>query len=573
MIANEVRDLPAARRVVAMHSEHGDAGGKPRLATSLLALALFWGLALAGQRVCGAYGTELSGESDEAAHFVTSLMVHDWVADAFTKPGALLHPVHLAKEFYLHYPKVAIGHWPPVFYLLAAAWMLVFPATSDSILVLSALISAVLALTLFRVVLREFGSQIAALISAVLLLGFPAVVRATSLVMLDVNIAVFAFGAAVVWGRFLDSGRWKYGWWFSVLTALGALTKGNGYLLVMLPLITIPAARRYDLLRKKAFWMPAVVGAVPCLIWSFATVNLVVPSMQGAFGLPFTIAALRFYSLGLPEMTGWMVFGLAGLGFVVRFVPPVAAVRPSGLWYSLAALIAADVVFHSIAPAGFERRYLIVAAPALLLFALSGGDWLCRKVPFLPGRRAVKAGLLFAAVIFAAAFSFKAAPKYSFGFSEAARDILADPTLKNSVLLVSSDGDGEGILVSEIAMHETRNGHYVLRASKVLAESDWNGIVYRLKYQTPDRIDEFLDSVPVDVVVIDERALGSRFPHGGLLRAAMNRAGWSLMGIYPKNRAGAAPDARVEVFRRVTPSGRLFDPSRLNFSDFVKQVR
>ena len=32
-----------------------------------------------------------------------------------------------AENYYLHYPEVAMGHWPPGFYLLQAVWTLLFP--------------------------------------------------------------------------------------------------------------------------------------------------------------------------------------------------------------------------------------------------------------------------------------------------------------------------------------------------------------------------------------------------------------------------------------------------------------
>src|SRR5579864_989864 len=64
-----------------------------------------------------AYQSEWSGTEDEAAHYVTGLMVHDYIRD-----GLPASPLGYARRYYEHYPKVAIGHWPPVFYILQAAW-------------------------------------------------------------------------------------------------------------------------------------------------------------------------------------------------------------------------------------------------------------------------------------------------------------------------------------------------------------------------------------------------------------------------------------------------------------------
>ena len=50
----------------------------------------------------------------------------------------------------LLYPLVGIGHWGPAFYGIEALWMLPMPATKGSLLILSAVIAAGLALAIFR---------------------------------------------------------------------------------------------------------------------------------------------------------------------------------------------------------------------------------------------------------------------------------------------------------------------------------------------------------------------------------------------------------------------------------------
>src|SRR5687768_1549891 len=73
---------------------------------------LFTGIALTLQRVCGAYHGEFNGYPDEPAHYVTGLLIRDYIAQGLPQP-----PMAFAKNYYLHYPKVALGHWPPLFYM------------------------------------------------------------------------------------------------------------------------------------------------------------------------------------------------------------------------------------------------------------------------------------------------------------------------------------------------------------------------------------------------------------------------------------------------------------------------
>ncbi|MGB6075548.1 MAG: hypothetical protein WBG29_07920, partial [Candidatus Acidiferrales bacterium] len=63
---------------------------------------------------------EFGGYPDEPAHYVTGLMFHDYFASLH-----YFSPLQFAENYYVHYPKVGIGHWPPVFYLLQAFWTLI----------------------------------------------------------------------------------------------------------------------------------------------------------------------------------------------------------------------------------------------------------------------------------------------------------------------------------------------------------------------------------------------------------------------------------------------------------------
>src|ERR1700730_1585230 len=107
--------------------------------------SLFLALIVVLQWLGGAYRTEFAGYPDEGAHYVTGLMVHDYIVrhhfDSFQA---------FAENYYLHYPKVAIGHWPPFFYVVEAAWMLVFPVSRSSMLLLMALLTLFMAFALYR---------------------------------------------------------------------------------------------------------------------------------------------------------------------------------------------------------------------------------------------------------------------------------------------------------------------------------------------------------------------------------------------------------------------------------------
>src|SRR5579871_5887162 len=95
---------------------------------------LFTLAALLVQLHVGAYATDRGQTGDEAAHFVTSLML----ADYLTHWG---DPIAFAKAYYVHLPRVAIGHWPPFFEGLQGAVFVLFGGSNKVAMGLQAVIA------------------------------------------------------------------------------------------------------------------------------------------------------------------------------------------------------------------------------------------------------------------------------------------------------------------------------------------------------------------------------------------------------------------------------------------------
>ena len=83
--------------------------------TTVIAFFVFLAFAASLQALSGAYCADFAGNPDEAAHYVTGVMVRDYLAAVPWQP-----PMTFARNFYSHYPIVAIGHWPPMFYAVQA---------------------------------------------------------------------------------------------------------------------------------------------------------------------------------------------------------------------------------------------------------------------------------------------------------------------------------------------------------------------------------------------------------------------------------------------------------------------
>ena len=148
-IASSARGHPSRAELQLVYSRRPETRSWVRAAVA----ASFLAFVILLQLWSGTYRSEFAGYPDEGAHYVTGLMVHDYIV------GGRLAPLEkFAKNYYLHYPKVSIGHWPPLFYVAQAVWTLVFPASRASLLLLMACITSVVAFALYRAVASEMGS-------------------------------------------------------------------------------------------------------------------------------------------------------------------------------------------------------------------------------------------------------------------------------------------------------------------------------------------------------------------------------------------------------------------------------
>ena len=488
-----------------------------RLRPALL-LLLFFAVAVILQVPSGAYHAEFGGYPDEPAHYVTSLMVREYVLEL--KP---LSPIQFAQNYYAHYPKVALGHWPPLLYLIQALWMLLFSQARAVILLELAATTGVLAFAVYLEGRRWFGTS-AGILAGLLLLCLPIVQVYTDEEMSEILLVLTCFWSTIFFARYVDSERWQDSMWFGIFFALAVLTKGSGWLLVIVPPIVLLLTQKLRLLFRRSFWLSALIVAVLCIPWQLMTMRMAERGWTGGSQPNIT------YTLGaLAKLLGvvWTILGpalavLCAIGVLVsvvrkRISSPVAAVF---------ALLVADWIFHAIVPAGVEERKMIIAVPSLVLFVFAGGLWVANHLPMRGSLARWRSALVFivaALLFFLQTFAIPREKHY--GYTEAARFITSDSRLRGANILVSSESVGEGLLVSEVAMREPHPEHIIIRATKALAEADWNATNYHAFFSTPAQILEYLDRHKIAVVVIDSFSGQNKFAHHELLRKTIDESG------------------------------------------------
>ena len=490
----------------------------------------------------GAFRSELTAESDEAAHYITGLMVHDYLAHGIGQPL-----MAYAANYYLHYPKVALGHWPPVFYIMQAAWGFICSPSRNSMLGLMAVCTTLIAFTLYRLVAREFRTTAGGIAAGALFVCIPLVQTYSSMVMGDLIVAMFSWWALGAWTKYLERERAGDALWFALAASAAILTKGNGFAVTLIAPLSLVFLRRLRIFFQPAFWIAAAVIAAVCVPWTIATQNLITPAMQFDAGVPFFLKANRYYAPALFQSVGAGVAIFAVIGVITKVIFPFFRKTAEPLWASALGLVVAVHVFHTVVPASIDERFLLPSLPPVLLFMSAGIHWTALRINArLPvaARVAALAGMV--AIVFFA-WTFHVPRKRHIGLDEAAQDVVSSPAERNAVILCSSNGNGEGGFISELAMREPRPTHIVLRASLMLANSDWNGLNYKLTKSTPEEVNAFLTSIPVGLVVLDRSPGFAHWQHQDLLVQAMQGPDWQLVRSYPK---GAGPDSgQVQVYR------------------------
>ncbi len=472
---------------------------------------------VAYQHLGDAYECEFGAHPDEAAHYVTGLMIRDYIADGI--PG---HPMRFAENYYDHYPKVALGNWPPFFYLIQAAWTLPFSPSRTSVLLLMASLTALLSLLIWHALKRDFGPLLAAF-GSVLFLSLPLVQKYSSLVMTEIPIALLAFIAALCFGRYIEDGKTSRSIFFGLFASAAILTKGSGLYLAFVPPVTLILCRRFDLLKKIPFWTSAAIVAVLCAPWTLFTLDKAKAGWEhGSVSWEFTSRAIPYYATKLFLAVGIAALALAAIGVAVRLIGPARAGKAEGKWAAAGALMFSVFALQPLIPCGFEPRHLVMALPPFIMFAVAGADWMMTR---LQARLSPFQSFAFVVAISAVLFlihPFELKRKGYEGFEDAAQLIVSNPDYADAIVFVSSDASGEGMLISEVAMREKRVGHTVRRASKLLGQSNWSGSEYEARFSDTGAIVDLLRAEKIRLLVIDNSMRKEkRVAHHDLLEKAV----------------------------------------------------
>jgi hypothetical protein len=513
-LGSAAKPLPAGTGGMGVATSQRVAGLAWRGRPSVVAIAVFALLlpAVVSLQVrAHAYNAEFA--TDEASHYISGLLVHDYLVSGLAAPMAFL------RRFSSHYPLVGIGHWGPVYYAAEAVWMLLFGCSRTAVLLLSAGVTAAIGTAIVVLARPRCGLGIAVLLAVAFLLA-PVTQDSSAELMLDAPIALVSLAAMVVYARFLDAPSVGRAIGFALLAVAGILMKGNALCLALLPPFALLIGRRWRLLRRPVFWLPLPIVALGIGPWYAVTLRVVTPGFRYAWGLHyFAVATVANGALLLAAMGPLLLAaGVAGWLLCVRW--PREA-RCDSVMACAAALVASVWLFQSVVPAAIQDRYLLPALPPLLLLGglalRRGGDWLRARHagPMLP---ALAALLCLTSV---AVVGWRAERKAQLGFIAAAPQVWAALPPRDPAVLVVAGAVAEGAAIAELALHDPhRPSLFVVRGSRLLGGGGYNNADYLPRYQTTAQVMAAIDAYRIPLVLFRSDGRPDEWAHVRQVAAA-----------------------------------------------------
>ena len=484
-----------------------------QFARRLLVLSTVLLVVIAIQITAGAYRGERDNYSDEAAHFMNGLLVRDYLTT-----GVGQNPIRFAEEYYLSYPKIAPLMWPPLFDVaLGVAALPGWPPFAVA-LILLAFATAWTAWRLYLIVESSSSRVVGALLTAIFVMT-PVIVDMTSAVMLDMVVAAFALEATYWLALFFRSENSRHAALFGLFSACACLTKGNGVAVVLVPVLMMIFTRKFRLLRHPGLYIAACIVAIIAV--APLAISYRLDSVIGDFAPVLITDALtrwQFYSTFLRGQLTTFVVVLALIGFVsgvpdwrqgnVRTCPFTAAMK---------ALLAAALLFHLANPHRiYAGRYIALAIAPLLALVPAGVEQLA-SIMRTPRRRLLAQVVAYAAValtVFAAKPAM--ASRGLMGFRETV-ELLQERGLAGRRVLVVSDENGEGGLVTEIAIRRPSPSPTIIRGSKLIASDDWAGRNFRVLFSSSHDLMQKLEDLHVEYLVFDRSTTDAVVPYRALV--------------------------------------------------------
>jgi len=462
-----------------------------------------------------AYQSGFSG-ADEPSHFLNGYFIANYLGSHL---GA--NPMAVASDFYIHYPKISIGHWPPAYYGFLGLLFLVLPPTMPVVFAINVLLAALPALGIAAALALLAGRRAA--IAGVLVYALtPLVLEGHAMFMVDQPLAACLVAATALWIAYATTPGWGKVIGFALLGALAVLMKGNGWLVVFIPVFHIALTGNWALLRSIKPYVAAVLMALLVVPWYMLTAKIAADGFNYQAGLPYASQALLANLLTLSHNLTPAGVLLALFAVVAEYRLRARSAQRWAIVAGIVSLMLATLLLQSLVPVDIVDRYMAPALPAVVVLAALG---VCHLLAWLAVRSRGPAPALVAAVL-AAVMMVPGVmhlagrpPKADTGIALVSRELA--PANRPTLTVIDGPAGAEGAFIAQMAVHDTRLQGYVIRASKLLADSNFMGSSYALKYSDGAQVLAELRRLGVQHVVIVRQNNAPAYPHSTQMRDAL----------------------------------------------------
>lgn len=460
-----------------------------------------------------ALNSGLSG-SDEGSHFLNGYLIWSYLTEAIGQ-----NPLTYATDFYTHYPKISIGHWPPLYYIFLASLFSILPHASFPFMLVNLVVAALPALLVARVVRQILGLPWSVL-AAITYILIPITLNNTVYLMLDQALACLCLLAALQWSAYAKKPTLQRGLAYAVITATAILVKGNGWVLGVFPFFHIALTGHWRIFFN---WRTYVSGALALSfvgVWTVVTFKISSDGFNYAWGGEYFILATTTFLAALYSNLGFVgviaaFVGIAG-SLSAKEWPELLEIGRTGL-----AMVLATLLFHSVVPVDLDQRYMSSAIPFLAIF-MAVGVWVCaRRWQPLISRPWLVLPVAIAMFSIPGLFFLQNRPdRFDMRMDLVAAQLTDQPG--GGVVVIDGSPGAEGALTAEVVLRDLGRKSYVVRSSQLLAKSDFMGKRYALRVDTPEAVLSLLNDISSSAVVVVEGPLiKPHFVHSALLLSAL----------------------------------------------------
>lgn len=484
--------------------------------------------------------------ADEPSHFLNGYFISTYLKDHFGS-----NPMAFATDYYIHYPKISIGHWPPAYYGLLSLYLLVAPASYTSVFLWNVAMSSLPALGV-AAALNRLSGRAAALVGVVLYMFTPLVLDAQPMFMVDQPLAAAVVAATAIWMAYSHRPSWGRALAFAGMAAFAVLVKGNGWLMLFIPFFHAALTGRWRPLVSVKLVVAAAFAALAVVPWYLLTTKIAADGFNYHAGPAYALRAALANMVFLAHNVSWVGVALASYAIVVEFRARALSPQRWTIVSGVISLLLATLTLQSLVPADIVDRYMAPALPAVIVLAMLGA---LRTLDALAALRG-GAGRLLASTALCVLLLWpgidqlqRRAPKADTGAAEVAR--MLAPSSHPAVTVIDGGTGHEGAFIAAMAVRDPGLNSYVVRSSKLLADSNFMGTVYALKFAQSAQVMAELRRLGVRYVVIMRGADQPSFPHSEQLRSALAApdSGYCLRErLAHRNRAGT-----TEVYEAIAP--------------------